>query len=467
MLEVVVIAAMVVEVIPMINSFKFLLKNQRGSVAILLVLSAVAIVTPFVVNFSYDVELSELKVYNIENRSQAKLTAESGLQFAMARLRLYKEAFNFLEKNKSAQGLVKPELLDTLWNFPFVYPIPITSKMNIIQKDAIKKFQIETLLVGSMNLTIQNISNKINLNLLRISEINKEIKESQKKIDERNQQPADGDEEFNPETQLTKILQNAIFQKSENDEFFQAQYAGIEIGTLVNELTYFISDPNSIDDAGGGDENFRTPELSAKKAPIASYSELYMLPAWPDDITNLIRSEFTIHGALMIDLNKITDQLLKVLIPDILPEDIEEFFKYKNNPKDPKHFNSLDEFKNYIVSIGNIMNSDDFDERFKKFQEQGLQFGPTPTLFQVIVSSTVNSATYTLTAYVSIPAVPKPRIPEPQLDENGNPIPPENVEGEEGEEGEEGNERSGNGGTPPAEQPTQLLEPRIVEIIIS
>lgn len=438
-----------------------LLQNQRGSVAILLVLSAVAIVTPFVVNFSYDVELSELKVYNIENRSQAKLTSESGLQFAMARLRLYKEAFNFLQKNKNAQTLVKPELLDTLWNFPFIYPIPVSKKMNIIQKDAIKKFQKETLLTGSMNLTIQNISNKINLNLLRVSQISSEIKLSQKKEEDRNNQPSEEDAEFNPEAQLTKILQNAIFQKNEDDEFFQAQYAGLEIATLINEITYYISDPNSIEDAAGGDQNFQTPELSAKRAPFSSYSELYLLPEWPDDISNLIRNEFTIHGALMIDLNKITDKLLRVLIPDITPEDIEEFFKFKNNPQDPQHFNQLDDFKNYIVSIGNIMNSDDFDERFKKFQEQGLQFGPTPTLFKIIVSSTVNTATYTITAYVSIPAVPKPRIPEPELDEDGNVIiPPPKLD-------EDGNTIPPETTTPETEQPTQLLEPRVVEIIIS
>ena len=256
---------MAMELTMMTKTSNFLLGNQRGSVAILLVLSAVAIVTPFVVNFSYDVEISELKVYNSENRAQAKLTAESGLQFAMARLRLYKEAFNFLQKNKNAQTLVKPELLDTLWNFPFIYPIPISKKMNMIQKEAISKFQKETLLVGSMNLTIQNISNKINLNLLRISKINDEIKRSQKKVEDRDKQAEEGDEQFNPEAQLIKILQNALFTQSENDEYFQAQYAGLEVNTLVNELAYFISEPNSIEDAAGGDQNFQTPELSAKK----------------------------------------------------------------------------------------------------------------------------------------------------------------------------------------------------------
>lgn len=445
------------------NIVKKILASQRGSVAILLVLSAVAIVTPFVINFTYDIEISELRVFNMENRTQAKLTAESGLQFAMARLKLYREAYNFLQKNKNVKDLVKPELLDSLWNFPFIYPVPISEKMNLIQKEAIKKFQKETILVGTMQLTIENISNKINLNLLRLSLIEDEIKLSQKTKEEKDFKPAEGDEQFNPEAQLIKILTNSIESKSENDEFFQAQYAGLEIVTFINELKYFISDPNSIEDPAGGDANFSSTELTAKRAPLASFTELYILPGWPDDISNLIRNEFTIHGALMIDLNKITDQLLKVLIPDILPEDIKEFFDYKNNPKDPKHFNTLEDFKNYIVNIGNIMNSNDFDERFKKFKEQGLQFGPTPTLFRIRVSSTVSSASYSLTAYVTIPAEPKPRFQDPvqELDENGEPIlnvptPPDPNAPDTGE-----------GSTPKPESPTLLLTPRIVEIIIS
>ena len=235
-------------------------------------------------------------------------------------------------------------------------------------------------------------------------------------------------------------------------------------------MKYYVSDPKAIEDAAGGDLNFQSEELTAKRAPFSSYSELYALPEWPDDIVNLIRSEFTIHGALMIDLNKITNQLLKILIPDILPEDIDEFFKWKNDPKDPKHFNDLSEFKNYIVNIGNIMTSEEFEERFKRFQEQGLQFGPTPTLFKIIVGSTVNSATYTLTAYVTIPAQPVPRIVDPvqEYDDNGNPIPPNPNDPDPNDpDPNDPDPNDPDANDLDAEQPTQLLDPRIVEIIIS
>ena len=89
------------------------------------------------------------------------------------------------------------------------------------------------------------------------------------------------------------------------------------------------------------------------------------------DQTNLIRQLKHSHilrdnVQSLIDLNKITDKLFKLLIPDSSEEDIKEFFEYKNNPEDPKHFNVLEDFKKYIVSIGNIMNESDFDQRFAK-----------------------------------------------------------------------------------------------------
>jgi len=453
-----------------VKTVHHILKNQRGSIAIMLVLTAVALVTPFVVNFSFDTQINKMKVNNIEDRFKAQLTAESGLKFAMARLRLYKEAYNFLQDNKDAKGAVKQELLDTIWNFPFIYPIPEMKSMNAIQKGAIQDFQKQTFLQGGLQLTIKNISNRINLNMLRISLIQEAIKEAQKenKSDDDDDDDDDDsnqkDKEFNAENQLVKMLTEAIETESQNDEIFNSKYSNLEINRLINELKFYISDPNSVEDAAGGDENFQSADLKAKRAPLASFSEVYGLPEWPDEIINLIKREFTVHGALMIDLNKMTDKLLRILIPDITPEDITEFFEYKNDPEDPKYFNSLDDFKKYIVSIASIMDESSFDERFQKYLAQGLQFGPTPTLFKIESVAAVERATYTLNAYVVIPAQPKPRIPKkaPENAENGTvqtppppPPPPSDTTGGEADKKKK------------EEQKTLLLEPRIVEINVS
>jgi type II secretory pathway component PulK len=449
------------------------IRNEKGSIAISMVITAVMILSPLMINFSYDSNINKLKVYNMEDRSKAKLSAESALQFAMVRLKLYQQAFNYLEENKSAKDIVKPETLDSIWNFPFIYPIPITKKMNAIQKESIGKFEEKTILDGSMRLLITNISNKMNLNMMRLSLLSDIQKKNQQKPDEA--KPDEGDEEYNIESQLLKTLTDAIESKSQSDEDFNAKYYGMEIEPLINELKYSLSDPNSIEDKAGADDKYQDANLSPKSAPFASFSEMNALPGWPDDITDLIKNEFTIHGAIMIDLNKITDKLFKLLIPDASEEDIKEFFEYKNDPEDPKHFNSVEDFKKYIVSVGNIMNESDFTNRFAKFAAQGLNFGPTPTLFKVTSTSTVGRSTYNLTAYVVIPAQPKPKKPEsttPEKDTDGDGIKDsedDDIDGD-GIPNDEDDDIDGDGkkntDVDKDDNKTLLLSPRIVEIII-
>lgn len=446
------------------SDHKKLITNESG-IAIGMVLTAVVILTTIVANFTFESNISKIKAYNIEDRAKAKLTAESGLQFAMARLRLYKEAYNFLQENESAQSFVKQESLNLLWNFPFVYPVPMGGNLTVIQKESIQKFQESAFLDGNLNLTINNVSNKLNLNLIRIS-----LLVNQEQVGEEAREEAS---EYNVEAQLFNILKTAIEAKKETDEDFFQRMSGIEVQDLVNELKYYVSDPKTVEGADA-QRRFEDADLSPKKAPITSYSELYTLPSWTDDLVEIIQNEFTVHGALMVDLNKITDKLLKVLIPEMEKEDIEEFYKYKDDPDNPKFFNALEDFKNYIVGKANIISTSAFDDRFNKLLKQGIQFGPTPTLFKIRSTANKGRATYTITAYVIFPAQPKPD-PKPQRPEEGENG--ENTEGgedgentEAGENGEnaEGGENGENTeGGEEEEQKTLLLEPRIVEIIIS
>jgi hypothetical protein len=170
----------------------------------------------------------------------------------------------------------------------------------------------------------------------------------------------------------------------------------------------------------------------------------------------------------MIDLNQITDKTLNLLIPDLMAEDIQDFFKYKNDPQNPVFFNTLEQFKAYWVNQANVISTENFDEIFNKFEAQGLKFGPSPTIFQIISEGLNGRAEYKLTAYVVMPAQPQPDpvkdtdkdgVPDDKDAEPNNPDIP-NVGGNSGPKG-------GSNAAAPKEQKTQLLEPRIVEIFIN
>ena len=448
-----------------------ILNSQKG-VAILMVMTAIVLLTAIMMTFSFDTNVNKLKAYNIEDRVQARLTSEAGLKFAMTRLRLYKEAFNYVEKNPSVKDFAKPEVLNSIWNFPFVYPIPVNANMNAIQKDALAKFAENTFLQGEMRLTIKNLSNRINLNMLRVAlmEIDPDNPDANTTGDNTGE-----DEEYAVENQILKTLNFSIERKSQNDDYFASLYMGTEPVELINVLKVNVSDPESLQDDGGARGMFDEVEMNPKNAPISSWSEVYSLPGWDDDLVELIKNEFTIHGAIMIDLNKMTEKLLRLLLPDINDQEVKDFFEYRDAPEAPKFFNSLEDFKNYVVNIGNVMNSEDFDKRIEKFSAKGLKFGPSPSLFQIISAGTLGRATYTITAYIVIPAKPfkKKVYPKTEEDKDGNGIPDDqqvpptedDIDGDgiPNEEDKEDNRVDGK----KQDQKTRLLEPRIVEFFVS
>jgi type II secretory pathway component PulK len=442
-------------------------KNQDG-IALMMVITAIVLLTTIMITFSFDSNVNKIKAYNIEDKGQAKLTAESGLQMAMARLRLYKEAFNYLEKNDAAKSFATPEVINSIWNFPFIYPIPVSKKMNQIQKDAINKFKENTFLQGNLKLTINNISNKINLNLLRVSLLAQAEASQTTQTNDDKDKTAQDENEFGVEAQITRSLKFSIERESLTDDVFQSKYFGLDPTILVNVIKVNISDPDSLQDDGGAGAQFDQIASTPKQAPFSIMSEMYTLPGWDDDLVKLVKGEFTVHGSIMIDLNKITDKMLRLLIPIITDEEVKEFFEYKDEPENPKYFNTKEDFKRYIVEIGNVVSSSEFDERMAKFEKQGLKFGPSPSLFKVIAVGNKGRSTYTITAYVSIPA--KPLVVKKENNEaNTNTTENENEnENENDTTTENNNNNNTNDETKKDEkQKTQLLEPRIIEIFVS
>jgi hypothetical protein len=445
------------------NDLKIILNNQNG-IAIMMVMTSIVLLSAIMITFSFDTNVNKIKAYNIEDRGQARLTAEAGLQFAMARLRLYKEAFNYVQKNPSVKDFAKPEMINAIWNFPFVYPIPVTSQMNQIQKDAIQKFADETFLEGEMRLTINNISNQINLNMLRVALLDSA---AQKNNNENNNDgDNEKDEDYGLDNQLMQALRFAIDRKVEKDDEFASRYIGASPVEMVNVIKYYVSDFGGLEDDGGARAMFDSINIRPKYAPLMSPSELYALPLWDDALVDLIKNEFTVYGAIMIDLNKITDKLLRLLIPTISEEEMKEFFEYKDNPDTPRFFNSIDDFKNYFVNVAHVVNAEEFSKRIKKFEANGIRFGPSPSLFRISSVGTKGRASYSITAYVVMPPKPfkasavKPNNPNNPNTPN-NPNNPNDLN-----DPDNPNPPANPNTTEQPKQITQLLEPRIVDIFI-
>jgi type II secretory pathway component PulK len=430
------------------------LESEKG-VAILMVLSAVTLLTAILSDFIFETKLNKLKTYNSQDKFQARLNAESGLRFAMARLKMYQEAFNMIQKNEASQGKIKQDDLNLIWNIPFVYPIPQTPDISIIQKSAIEEFEKNTVLQGELKLEIINASQLLNVNILKISSL-VDKKKNQTTDQNSEQDSGEPDKEFTLDTQLAAILKEGIEKKRETDEEFNNRYADKDAGELIGAIKHFVSEQDSYEDSytQALNANYGSRDFTVKHAPLSSISEIFMIDGWDDQIAELITNDLTVHGSVLIDLNKITNKTLKILLPSLDDEQVKEFFKYRDDPKAPKSFNNLDDFKNYVVNTANFMGEAAFNDRIKKFEKAGLKFGVAGTLFKVISVGSFNRANYTLTAFVTLPAKPLPPQPkQTTAQQNSNIDNPESTE------------QSGSTNTEEKKkQPIELLLPRVVEV---
>jgi len=427
----------------------------------MIILLAIVILTALYAQFTFDSKISRIKATNILDKSQAKLLAESGLQLAMTRLRLYKEAFNKVETNQNIKSMVKPELLNQLWEVPFVYPIPLDKNTSQLVKQTVDKFQDESLLDGQMKVTIQNISSRINLNLLRIDvtklktdqEGNLEPPKSSSLFDTGN------DDEVALDQSLYQLLKRLVDERKETDEAFADRYGNLNYQELFTNLKYYTSDfqtMNSDPFFGEAEGNFQRIPLTPKYGPLSSFSELYSIPGWNDELIELVKNEYSVYPNMMIDLNKITANMLKLLFPELQEPEIAEFFKYRDDPEDPKEMNSTADLKKYFVDQARIMMPETVDQRLEAFQKSGITFGSSPNLFKVISVGEYNRAIYTLVAYVVLP-------PMEQNQQNNNA----NNNGGGNPGGGNPNNNSSSNNNNNSAQAKQLLEPRIIEIQIN
>jgi len=100
----------------------------------------------------------------------------------------------------------------------------------------------------------------------------------------------------------------------------------------------------------------------------------------------------------------------------------------------------------------------------KQFEEKGFTFGANPTQFKIVSEGTYNRANYTLIALVVLPGS-SPAQNNAQICPEGQTGTPPNCRPMTDEEKEKAKENTTT--TTATNSPTQLLEPRILEIQIN
>src|SRR5690606_12802946 len=326
--------------------------------------------------FTFESKISRIKTTNILDKAQAKLMAESGLQMAMTRLKLYVEAHNKVQGNENAKGAVSPQLINQLWEVPFMYPIPVPPNSGAAFAATVADFEKESILEGEMRVTIQSISNRINLNQLRMSYLtfNPEVDSEKISTPLDTSQTAIHDD-VSIDQSLYYMLRTLVDRKSDTDEVFAEKYSRVNYQELISSLKYYISDQGILAQdpfAAQASAGFQQNNITPKYGPLSSSSEIYAIPGWDDELVELIKNEFSFYPTNQIDLNKVTGNMLKLLFPNLMEDDIKEFFEYKNDPVRPRYFNSPEDLKQYFVNTARNLSEEYFNQRIEMFTKQGM-----------------------------------------------------------------------------------------------
>lgn len=449
-----------------------ILKNQKG-VALIMIMTTIIFLLMIYSEFTFESKISRIKTTNILDKSQAKLMAESGLQMAITRLKLYVEAYNKVQTNETAKTTVSPQLLNQLWEVPFMYPIPVPNGAAAAFKSTVEKFQQESILDGEMRVSIQSISNRINLNQLRLSYLTYNPDTDFDKVSSR----LDTSEtailnDVSVDQSLYYMLKTLADRKKDTDEIFAEKYSRINYQELVSNLKFYMSDQGVLAQdpySAQASANFQQADITPKYGPLGSSSEIYAIPGWDDELVELVKNEFSFYPTNQIDLNKLSANMLKLLFPTLMENDIEEFFAFKNDPTKVRYFNTTEDLKKYFVSTARNLTEDYFNQRIELFTKQGFTFSSNPNLFKIVAEGIYNRSNYTIIAIVSVGSMttsnPSSANPNNPNDPN-NPNAPINPNGgTPNPQGTTGGTGGGNGGA--TDQKTQLYEPRIIEIQVN
>lgn len=465
------------------------LRNEQG-IALLLVMGVISILTFILAEFTFETKLNKIKIYNQQDRIQARLNAEAGLNFALAKLRLYQEGRNRIEKDENLKNAFPSSDLESILIEPFIFPPPVPSKANIIQRTALDEFIKKTIFNGEVSITFNKVSGFLNPNGLRAKPaadtggtglgqipVEPDAAQSQQNPDEA-QPDVGSDPQKKPDTpahlvierKLVETLQRLIKDKNDNDEEFHARYANVDPNYLVQELKYYVNNRGAYqgNDLQEIEAKFGQKNITPKFAPLNSIDELYNLPSWDDALVDLIKDRLSVHEVSVIPVNEMTLEDLKILFPSINNIQIEEFFKYRDGDADKKirgrKFKNAEDFKKVVTGELNIVTDTEYNERINNLKSAGLVIDTSGKLYKVTSRGTMNNAVVNIIAFVDLPIKPQPKKPgaaggaspagttPPQAD-------PDDPTG------------AGAAAPPPGQQqkeektpPPEFLRPRVVEI---
>ncbi len=396
--------------------------NQSG-IALFMVLAAISVLSILVTEFTYLSQINQKLAYDRLDRVKAEYLGKTIFKLSLLRLKAYKTLKGISGGKNSVT--IPQKVLDQIWQFPFVYPIPSELPgIDAGQRDAIKKFQLESNLEGDATATITSESSRYNLNLLLPAYAAQPAAPAANGTPGNTgagnpapPQPTPAPTEFDPEKArkgLQDFLTNILSTKSLHDEAFAAEYRDFQVSELVKHIYGWVD--SKYTDA----LNYRDQDNPARKgAAFYSLDELHMIPGMDDTLYDLFEPNLTTEPTSGVNVNTINKYVLKALLPLMTEDDVKAFFEFRDSKAEDNTFKTIDDFYKYLQSNVSAYQADQQVADLKtELADRNIALVTDEKVFLVEVRATVNTAVVLIRAKVHTSDPPQ-QAPTP----GGQPAP--------------------------------------------
>lgn len=389
--------------------------TQEQGIVLFMVMGTVALLSIVVTEMSYLSSVSKRIAYDALDQVKAYYLAESGLKFSLLRLRAYQSAKKLIatqtQSNPALAAMIPKNLIERLWSFPIRFPLPNIPGMGLAEKGLVDNFQAALGMdSGSFSMTLISESSRLNVNsLLQAYAVTPSPTPSPSAT------PAASATPFDPQAareSLYQYLYQVLQNKFVEDFEFGADYRDFRLDDWMDALAGWV------DRTYQARTRLRTEDPPLKRAPMYSISELTMLPLgllFDDELYNLFAPHLTASPTAGVNVNTVEQPVLHALFPMMILEELEAFFKFRDDPQNNNQFSDAAKFFSWLqANVRAFRNDAQEVTRIRQaLEKRGIGFVTDETVFRLIVTSEFNQAKKTLEAQIilSQPKAPPPPAP--------------------------------------------------------
>jgi len=410
--------------------------KKDSGVALFMVVAAMSLLTVLVTEFTYIAQVNSKMAFNSIDQVKAHALAKSGIKLSLLRLKAYQTLKGLSGSSPDSGGLVPKGLLEKVWSFPFFYPIPVeVPGLTPAEKDQIKEFTKNSGFEGKFSALIESESSKYNLNSLLAPFA---VQASPSPSPSPTAAPSPGTSPspaptFSPEAaqkSLADYIMQILSNRMESDDAFASEYRDFRMDELIDNLIQWVEPTYQRRSAAPS-------TYKPKGGPFYALSELRMVEMIDDELFDVLAPHFTVSATPGINVNTIKDLTLRALVPGMIPEEVTEFFKFRDSTEADNSFKAAEDFFKYLQgNVAAFRNSDTEVQKFKdSLSARNIRIVTDESHFKITVKAEVNQSSRLIEAWVilkdpkSNPANPGGATgtvpPAPPTTPDGEPAPPD------------------------------------------